>query len=76
MLLADKRIWTFQTFFFIFGILGQNQEKVSFLVDPCCFKATKQAFIELKERDKNLHFFAFLRIREIQLYFIKYFDAF
>ena len=38
----------FLNFFFIFRILGQNQEKVSFLVDRCCFKVTKQAFIELK----------------------------
>ena len=66
----------FSNFFFIIGILGQNQEKVSFLVDPCCSKATKQAFIELKEKDKNLHFFAFLSIWEIQVYFNKYFDAF
>ena len=35
-------------FFFIFRILGQNQEKVSFLVDLRCSKVTKQAFIELK----------------------------
>ena len=38
----------FLIFFFIFRILGQNQEKVSFLVDLRCSKVTKQAFIELK----------------------------
>ena len=42
----------FSNFFFIIGILGQNQEKVSFPVDPYCSKATKQAFIELKEKIK------------------------
>ena len=35
-------------FFFSFRILGQNQEKVSFLIDLHCSKGTKQAFIELK----------------------------
>ena len=52
----------FSNFFFICGILGQNQEKVSFLVDPCCSKAPKQAFIELKEKIKMCIFFAFLSI--------------
>ena len=50
--LSRQKNLDFSNFFFIFGILGQNQEKVSFLVDPCCFKATKQAFIELKEKIK------------------------
>ena len=49
----------FSNFFFILGILGQNQEKVSFLVDPCYSKATKQAFTELEGIVKNLYFFLF-----------------
>ena len=56
-------IWTFQTFFFFFfGILVQNQEKVSFLFNTRCSKATKQAFIELEGVVKNFHIFALLSI--------------
>ena len=50
--LSRQKNLDFSNFFFICGILGQNQEKVSFLVDPCCSKAPKQAFIELKEKIK------------------------
>ena len=47
--LVLSALWRdFLNFFFIFRILGQNQEKVSFLVDLRCSKVTKQAFIELK----------------------------
>ena len=53
----------FLNFFFIFRILGQNQEKVSFLVDLRCSKVTKQAFIEWRCSQKSAYFGSFKHLR-------------
>ena len=74
--LSRQKNLDFSNFFFICGILGQNQEKVSFLVDPLLFQSAKTSLYWIEGEDKNVHFFAFLSIWEIQLYFNKFFDAF
>ena len=60
----------FLNFFFIFRILGQNQEKVSFLVDLRCSKVTKPSLYWIEGVVKNLHILALLSI------WLKYNDTF
>ena len=65
----------FLIFFFIFRILGQNQEKVSFLVDPFVPKWQNKPLLN-QRCSQNLHILTLLSIWEIQRHFYQYVDAF